>query len=599
MHCSRRIIHLTYEPLSISLELHFLYYSIERSGDLSYGVPMPWSLLERRDFVGRVLLFPTRLNHCRFIPERIDFNYDYFLVGVPVGVRGNLGNVLSIDPDGGAGEHRGLLQKCWFNIDQKYYLEPGLHPYGLEGKLHAFLRSKGKDPADWPYAYLVSTPRFLWSTRNIVSWWFLYDKRKNLDALILEVNNSFWERKIVLLHLGQRSGEVRPAAAQQHRIHNLPVHFHFSVSQHKYYRSRWEKDIFVSPFEMVDGFYNTTVRDPCLAGLNEHSSFHSAITLCTPKGDKKIAGVVNSCAKPLDPMVASGPVFAWFLVRWAYISMLSISRIHFQALRAFMTGSLTYYRRPEVRSTNICREATRLERSFEIYFRRFLGHVTRHSAQPIILEYIPSKSANFSPERFQSCGVDKQQPVVLQVRSPTLYTRILEYANASDGLTLEANPNPLPADRESRNLEVSNLCSLQGLLQQQVMDQEKKFEQQSAHGIWKRVRCCALNLFITILRGSSDSFMDLFVYSHLDEGMQHEYQVKQIQYWLQRRVSVMGSSTMLMAYKTGGKVALMRLILAWSCRSPFVRVYVDDSALVAYTGSLLLLYALWVLQDYI
>lgn len=97
----------------------------------------------RRGFLGKVLLFPTRLNHSRFIPKRIDFQYDYFLVGVPVGLRGNLGSVLSIDTDGAPEEeNRGLFKRCWFNVDQKYYLEPGLHPQGLEGKLHALLRSK-------------------------------------------------------------------------------------------------------------------------------------------------------------------------------------------------------------------------------------------------------------------------------------------------------------------------------------------------------------------------------------------------------------------------------------------------------------------------
>ncbi|KAL4755721.1 uncharacterized protein BDW70DRAFT_165180 [Aspergillus foveolatus] len=549
----------------------------------------------RRDFLGKVLLFPTRLDHSRFIPKKIDFQYDYFLVGVPVGLRGNLGSVLSIDTDGVPEEENcGLLKRCWFNVDQKYYLEPGLHPQGLEGKLHALLRSKGKDLTKWPYAYLVSTPRFLWSTRNIVSWWFLYSSEKELDALVFEVNNSFGERKIVLMEFKSRTGKFQPKDAQQHSIDALPVRFLYSSSQYREYQSKWEKDIFISPFEKVDGYFTTRVRDPCLAGLDEKNAFHSVVTLFNREKEVKIKGTVSSRGKPLDPLVASGPAFAWFLLRWAYISTLSIFRIHFQALRAYMTGTLTFYRRPEVKNTNICREATEIERVFERYFRLFLVHIALHSSQSVRLKYWPSKSAYFSPEAFQSCVEDKQQSLDLEVRSPALYTNVLQYADASTGLALEAKSNPLPADKESCNLQISDI----GLLQQ-MLNQERRFEQRSARGIGGRIRHSALNLSIMILRGTTSSFMDQFVYANLTGAMQHQYQVKQLQYWLRRRFSIMGSPLMLSAYKISGQVTLMRAILAWCCQNPFVRANVDDGALVGYTGGLLLLYALWVLRRYI
>lgn len=168
------------------------------------------------------------------------------------------------------------------------------------------------------------------------------------------------------MRLEQRTGRFQPKDAQQHPLDVPPVHFFYSTSQYREYQSRWRKDIFISPFEKVDGYFTTRVRDPCLAGLNKYNAFHSDVTLFNWRGEEKIKGVVNSWGKPLDPLVASGPAFAWFLLRWAYISMLSISRIHFQALRAFTTGTLTFYRRPEVKNTNICREATEIERSVEV-----------------------------------------------------------------------------------------------------------------------------------------------------------------------------------------------------------------------------------------
>lgn len=331
-----------------------------------------------RTFLGKPLLFQTRLTHTRFTPEKIDFAYDYFVVGIPVGLRGNVGGVLAIDTDGTpAKSNCSLLKQCWFNIDQRHYLEPGSHPQGLEGKLHACLAKQvsenphcsqrphvftllqGGKPGEWAYAYLVSTPRFLWSTRNIVSWWFLYSKDRQLDALLFEVNNSFGERKVVLM----RFERERETVKHLEDTDNRPVKFLHSASQPRMYKAQWKKDIFVSPFEKVGGSYCTKVIDPCLPDLEVKNTFHSVVTLNAPQDDPRIQGIVRSSGKPLDPLSASGPAFAGFLLRWAYVSTLSVARIHFQALRVFLTRSVTYYQRPEVRTTNICREATEAERS--------------------------------------------------------------------------------------------------------------------------------------------------------------------------------------------------------------------------------------------
>jgi hypothetical protein len=95
----------------------------------------------RNDFVGKPLLFPARLSHARRFPqiERYNYWYDYFMVGVPVGLRGRIGNLLSID-NLPAWEHS--REKCWFTIDPTYYLDPGSGDRSLEEKLHIFLQSQ-------------------------------------------------------------------------------------------------------------------------------------------------------------------------------------------------------------------------------------------------------------------------------------------------------------------------------------------------------------------------------------------------------------------------------------------------------------------------
>ena len=101
--------------------------------------------LQDKQWLGKPLLFPTKISHSRMFPERYNYTYNYFLVGVPVGLRGRVGSVLSIDmaqpsPDDANKPTRST--KCWFKIDQRNYLEPGNHPGGLEGKLHRYLQSQ-------------------------------------------------------------------------------------------------------------------------------------------------------------------------------------------------------------------------------------------------------------------------------------------------------------------------------------------------------------------------------------------------------------------------------------------------------------------------
>lgn len=94
----------------------------------------------RPDLLGRPLLFPAKLSHARRFPasERYNYWYDYFMVGVPVGFRGRIGNLISIDNQPTS---ESILEKCWFTIDPAYYLEPGSGDRTLEEKLNIFLHN--------------------------------------------------------------------------------------------------------------------------------------------------------------------------------------------------------------------------------------------------------------------------------------------------------------------------------------------------------------------------------------------------------------------------------------------------------------------------
>lgn len=91
-------------------------------------------------FIGKPLLFPAKLSHARLRPmtEKYNYWYDYFLVGIPVGLRGRIGNLVSIDNEP---TNERPWEKCWFTIDPAYYLDRGSGSRSLLEKLHIFLQS--------------------------------------------------------------------------------------------------------------------------------------------------------------------------------------------------------------------------------------------------------------------------------------------------------------------------------------------------------------------------------------------------------------------------------------------------------------------------
>jgi hypothetical protein len=85
-------------------------------------------------------------------PERYHYGIDYFLVGIPVGLRGRVGALMSIDSDGsdphvqtGAFQSsaKNLFRKFfWFSIDSSQYLHRGDGHMSLTQKLELFLKER-------------------------------------------------------------------------------------------------------------------------------------------------------------------------------------------------------------------------------------------------------------------------------------------------------------------------------------------------------------------------------------------------------------------------------------------------------------------------
>jgi hypothetical protein len=108
---------------------------------------------QEKCLLGRPLLFPSQLTHARMFPEKYHYGIDYFLVGIPVGLRGRVGALMSIDSDGSdpysptfnsfRSSLKRLLRKFfWFGIDTSQYLHRGDGHMSLAQKLEHFLKER-------------------------------------------------------------------------------------------------------------------------------------------------------------------------------------------------------------------------------------------------------------------------------------------------------------------------------------------------------------------------------------------------------------------------------------------------------------------------
>ncbi len=87
------------------------------------------------------LVFPSRTSHARFFPKKHSFSYSYLLVGVPVGLRGVVGPLLSVDEDN-ASRDATSKRAAWLSVRAEDHLHRGYDPRGLKGKLESFLTTQ-------------------------------------------------------------------------------------------------------------------------------------------------------------------------------------------------------------------------------------------------------------------------------------------------------------------------------------------------------------------------------------------------------------------------------------------------------------------------
>lgn len=395
------------------------------------------------------LLIASRTTHQRLIPKRHAFSYSYLLVGIPIGVRGRIGRALSVD-DGGA--------RGWFHVDPADYLARGSRRHGLAEKLKRYLDSKGVADRDYSFAYLVTAPRFLGYNFNPVSFWYLYDGNAKLKYMVLEVNNTFGERRMYLLQLEGTKREADPDASSSGASAGAYKTF--------VYVNNWSKDFHVSPFNDRQGSYSLQAVDP-LAEYQDNGQIRidNTIILRTPESQPKIVARICSDGETCEAMSISTPKLAQFVMAWWWVGFLTFPRIVWEARKLFFQKKIRVWYRPEVVDTSVARAYTEDEGVLESFFRSWLTHVVEHAPTPLRLIYEP---AHHEDDEIVLNSSDRlvaqdtaEHTLIIQIITPAFYSRFVHYAHAAEAFDREC----LATEPENRTLAIKNASLLPLLLE--------------------------------------------------------------------------------------------------------------------------------------
>ena len=293
--------------------------------------------------------------------------------------------------------------------------------------------SQGVDPSDYPHAYLVTAARFLGYHFNPVSFWYLYSGEKILSAIVLEVNNTFGERRPYLVHrdFDAENKQIRDLSSCQAAAEGAPAKI----------RNRWAKDFHVSPFNSRKGSYSLLAVDPWTNNMETFRGVDVTINLSSSKGHPKLVARLFSEGPALFPSEMTMLQRLKFLCTWSWVGFATFPRIVKEAALLWFKRKLHVWYRPEPLKDSQGRLADSDEATLEAAFRAYLRHLVEHSLGPLILTYTPSGIANSAEEIYQSprataddSGADRLE---IKVLTPSFYPRFAAYAHDVEGIFCE------------------------------------------------------------------------------------------------------------------------------------------------------------------
>ncbi|KAK7397848.1 hypothetical protein QQX98_012782 [Neonectria punicea] len=386
------------------------------------------------DGLGSSYLIPSRTSHTRFFPKRHSFAYSYLVVGVPVGFSGSANGMVSADVSDASRSWLSFISspRAWFDVDPADYLQRGDADLGLRGKLDNYLRSQDADPSQYPHAYLVTAARFLGYHFNPVSFWFLYSRERVLSAIVLEVNNTFGERRPYLV---ERDFEAEAKLIQD------PVAPEGQEPSRARVKAAWKKDFHVSPFNSRQGSYSLLASDPLGPDMQGFLGIDVTINLVSSKGHPKLVARLFSEGKAIEPSTMSAAQKVRFLTDWFSVGFVTFSRIVKEAALLFFKRGLHVWYRPEPLKESMGRAADSAEKQLEEVFRKYLQHLVEQSPSSMFVKYIPSGIAGPAEETFHSPSSittpKNAEHMEIKILTPVFYSRFVHYAHDFEAMFSE------------------------------------------------------------------------------------------------------------------------------------------------------------------
>lgn len=372
-------------------------------------------------------IHPCRTTHTRMFPQKHAFSHSYLQVSIPVDFEGNWG-LVSVGS---------TSRRSWFHVQASDYLERGSSIPSLKTKLSAHLQSQGVGTREWQQAYLITAPRFMGYSFNPISFWYIYNENQALTMMLLEVNNTFDERRMYLLRTteGEKSDDDAPPATEK-QIKNGR------------FKNAWAKDFHVSPFSSRKGYYKLSAVDPF-----KHERIDNTIVLKSSKGHVKLIARIFSEGPGFDPNQLSTLDKAVFLFEWFWVGFATFPRIFKEAAVLFFRRKLHVFLRPEVLPTSIGRNPTSDEIKLESFFVRYLEDMVKRCSMNIQVTY-ESGMPDSQPRVFSSSGLRPTSPpdtLEVKVLTPAFFSRFIHYAHTSEALDREC----IFTDEKNRTILIS------------------------------------------------------------------------------------------------------------------------------------------------
>ncbi len=352
----------------------------------------------------------------------------------------------------------------------------------------------------------MTAPRFLGHQFNPVSFWYLYGVDRHLTALVVEVNNTFDERRMYFL-TAKDGGK----------------HSRRTSSRRCTFKQSWPKDFHVSPFNSRKGTYTITATDPLHPSMQGTGPVSITINLASTKGHTKLVTKLTSQDIPIDPCTMTRPQRLRFLTSWAWVGLLTYPRILVQAFRLYFHRRLRVWPRPEPLRGTIPRRATAAEQQvLEPLFRRYLHHLVQHT--PLTILYTPAAGGTSATEVMLPSPLAATTTILdMHILTPAFYSNFVRdpaaldaafLAELREGKTLSLRSLSLAPDGADNN-------DLSELLQQHGPRLAARQGLAAAKG---SVECRVLYALIRWLRGGAGGgALDGYVLAEEAVGVQMDY----------------------------------------------------------------------------